>query len=113
MPYSAFSLRQAACNGRVDTIEWMCSTYGVKPTCETFAAAVEGGSLPVLTWLLEHDCPWGARTCAQAAWMGNLKVLKWLRENGCPWDHRTREMAMMRSKQEVLTWANDNGCPGS
>jgi hypothetical protein len=47
------------------------------------------GSLPLLKWLKEMNCPWDAFTSSCAAQGGHFEVLKWLRENGCPWNEDT------------------------
>jgi hypothetical protein len=43
----------------------------------------------VLTWRFCNGCPWGPKTCANAARGNHLEVLQWTQANGCPWNSDT------------------------
>ena len=44
------------------------------------------GSLGSRVYAHENECPWGKKTCSDAAENGHLECLKYAHENGCPWD---------------------------
>ena len=77
----------------------------------TFSCAAMHGDLNKMKWLKANDCPWGEHTFAQASGLGDLNNMKWLKENGCPWDEETFEDAALFEHIEVLDWLFLNNCP--
>jgi hypothetical protein len=75
-----------------------------------FLRTARNGSLEALQWARENRCPWGCRTCYNAAHNGHLHVLQWARENGCEWDKVTCSLAAQNGHLHVLQWARINGC---
>ena len=69
------------------------------------------GSVELLAWAKENDCPWVARTCNAIARRGNLQVLRRARELDCPWSLWTCSYAARGGHLEVLRWAREHGCP--
>ena len=73
-------------------------------------------SISLVKWSKNNGCPWGARTCANAAQNGHLETLKWLRDTAdgkepCPWDEWVCAYAAQNGHLETLKWLRDNGCP--
>jgi hypothetical protein len=60
------------------------------------------GSVELLAWAKENDCPWVARTCNAIARRGNLQVLRRARELDCPWSLWTCSYAARGGHLEVL-----------
>jgi hypothetical protein len=63
----------------------------------------------------QHDCPWDASTCAEAAEGGHLEVLQWVRENDATseaWDEsRVHCFAGGPREQEVQVWLDQLSAP--
>ena len=79
----------------------------------TFAAAAEHGSLHILKWLLENQCPidhW--EIFLTAARHGNLENMNWLLENECPInDSRIFIGAAAFGSIDVMEWLLEHKCP--
>ena len=56
----------------------------------------------MLQWARDKGCPWGGRTCSEAAKIGQFEALKWARYNGCPWDEHTCSHAAAEGRLDML-----------
>ena len=135
----------AASRGHLDLLKWLKDNHGLPTGIQvrerTCNAAIKGGHLPVLEWmvqngldawpmgssyhaaktgrkdlvvfLLEHGHrEFGTMTCAGAAESGNLDLLIYLREElGVPWGVDTCSCAVKSGNLDMLKWARDSGCP--
>ncbi|KAE8990672.1 hypothetical protein PR001_g20542 [Phytophthora rubi] len=69
---------EAARNGHLDVVEWVCLNTTVESTEDAMVCAASGGHLPVMQWLhanRSEEC--GTVVMDEAAGCGNLSVLKW------------------------------------
>lgn len=132
----------AAQSANLEMIKWLKQTeFGREyyPTEYIFDRAVEGGSLEVVKYFLDEDCPCDEDTvCGTAAaenhlqllkylrdhgfdlnyetfrdavYSDNVEILEWLKENKCPWDAVAIERARRSNKKRALRWLLENGCP--
>ncbi len=109
-PLDTASVYYAAKIEDLKILQYLYSIGGNKLPETAWYSAAAWGQLDTLKWLLDKDCPWDERVCAEAARHGYLDVLKWLRSEGCPWDKRTCMDAATEGHFEVLKWARHNGC---
>ncbi|KXZ49864.1 hypothetical protein GPECTOR_19g315 [Gonium pectorale] len=76
----------AARNGQLRVLEWLLELLGpvLVLTRDTFRWAAGSGSVDLLAWLRDRDCPWSARAFEQAVQAGSEDQMQWLLERGCP-----------------------------
>ena len=96
----------AAGEGQFKVLKWLTEERLCILEEQTFAYAASAGSMEMLRWLKDQECPWDSLACNGAA---SLEVLQWLRSNGCPWDGYTIEFSAARGQLEQLKWAHEQG----
>lgn len=119
----------AACNGHVDTLDWLRSKevpwprdngdWG--PPCDIsdglYACAAYGGHQAVIEWLEAHgvvrNAHGDATACEAAADGGHLELLQWMRSRSSPyaWNQDTCKAAAANGHLDLLRWAHENGAP--
>ena len=52
--------------------------------CNTFSSAVENGSMEMVRYLQDKNCPIGSEAYEAAASKGNIKLLEWLLTENIP-----------------------------
>jgi hypothetical protein len=76
--------------------------------------AAEEGRLPMVRWLVETpglEAPLTEELAKAAARSGSLELLRYLHERDCPWDERTWSAAVRNGSQEMREWLQESGCP--
>jgi hypothetical protein len=109
-------LRGAAQSGCVAKLTWLHSQRNLKlkghlclPTRVSVDAAA-GGSVHMLSWLLQRCTSFTAETCAAAAKAGHFEALKWLFERGCSWSASTIATdAAVGGSIKVVVWLKQQG----
>jgi hypothetical protein len=109
-------LRGAAQSGCVAKLSWLHSQRNLKlkghlclPTGIS-ADAAAGGSVHMLSWLLQRCTSFTAATCAAAAKAGHFEALKWLFERGCSWSASSIATdAAVSGSIKVVVWLKQQG----
>lgn len=69
----------AALNGQLPIVNWF-REIGTKPSIITMLAAVKGGHLHILQYLLDQGCPIHEDTLETAVMHGHLHILQWINQ---------------------------------
>eukprot|EP00594_Rhizosolenia_setigera_P019425 CAMPEP_0178960436 /NCGR_PEP_ID=MMETSP0789-20121207/12964_1 /TAXON_ID=3005 /ORGANISM="Rhizosolenia setigera, Strain CCMP 1694" /LENGTH=323 /DNA_ID=CAMNT_0020643787 /DNA_START=150 /DNA_END=1121 /DNA_ORIENTATION=+ len=105
-------LGPAAKGGHLHVIEWLQNQeYSPCFDAHTFSAAAFGGSLEVMKFLRDNNCPFDKTTFACAARNGNLDNCQWLLNHNCPWGEDCYSYAAESRQLHCLEWLKQNGCP--
>ncbi|PNH02648.1 hypothetical protein TSOC_011348 [Tetrabaena socialis] len=85
VPMDAETVTVAAAAGHLPAVAWLVERLGAHTalTAGVFEAAARAGSMELLRWLCEHDCPWDAAVFAASVEGGSEEQLEWLVEQGC------------------------------
>ena len=109
-------LSSAASHGDVDLVSWLAGQPQVKiwDLNLTLIAAVIGGHVPVVQFLLNHGATDLKETLTTAAEYGRLPVIRWLFENkanllGRDPLNKALEIAAIWSHLPVVKWLVDHG----
>ena len=78
----------------------------------TIYRAAYRGSLEMVKYCVDNDCPMYVDVCSVAASNGHLDVLKYLHEHGCPWDWETLWEARECNRIDCFNYAIEQKCPG-
>ncbi len=106
----------------ISRLSWAIEALEMPMRDCTYYAAVESGTIAVVSWLKDNALgglagkfPWDNHVTAAAAKYGNLSVLKWLRAQSppCPWGKYVCSDAAESGQLAVLQWlrAQDPPCP--
>jgi hypothetical protein len=109
-------LRGAAQSGCIAKVSWLHSERNLKlkghltlPASISVDAAA-GGSVAMLSWLLQRCTEFTAKTCAAAARAGHTEALKWLFERGCSWSAGTIATdAAASGSVQLVAWLLQQG----
>lgn len=107
---SAAVWQTAASFGYLNVLQWLHADGYYNFTTITISMAACSGSLELVKWLREKQCPWNVTTTESAACGGNVELLEWLVMNGCPIDYdRCAYSASETGSLGILQWLNTNG----
>ncbi|PNH02651.1 hypothetical protein TSOC_011350, partial [Tetrabaena socialis] len=107
-----YSMLCAAKGGRVAVME-VLRACGVPMDAETVTVAAAAGHLPAVAWLVERLGAHTALTAGvfeAAARAGSMELLRWLRERDCPWDAAVFAASVEGGSEEQLEWLVEQGC---
>jgi hypothetical protein len=99
----------AAQSGNVELMAWVLEQPGAELTENVMRIAVSKKYTAMCQYLLSQRCPWDERATAAAVAGGHVDLLCWLVDNGCPsWDAQTMcrfavsggSVAMLRHMQQ-------------
>ncbi|KAG3135868.1 hypothetical protein C6341_g21617 [Phytophthora cactorum] len=102
---------EAARNGHLDVVQWVCTHTEVESTEDAMPCAASGGHFQVIKWLHENRSEYyGTDVIDEAAGLGNLSVLKWLLANRPDegWSTHALDCAARGGHLSVLRWLVDH-----
>jgi hypothetical protein len=111
MTQERFCSRVAQTNN-LDFLKWAREVKQCAWDSITIIQAAYQGSLEMVKYCVENNCPMDASACSVAALTGHLDVLKYLREHGCPWKSDTLHGADANDHIDCLNYAIEQKCPG-
>ena len=103
---------RVAMTNNLEFLKWTREVKQCAWDKNTIYRAAYRGSLEMVKYCVENDCPMNASTCWTTAGKGHLDVLKYLRERDCPWDSDTCRCAHNQNHIDCLNYAIEQKCPG-
>lgn len=83
---------------------------GLALTANIFTEAAYEGNIDVLTFLLDHQCPYDTEACAAAAKGDQYDTLLWLRNHQIPWDEKTCRNAVVHGSMRMMQYVTSHHC---
>ena len=110
-PWSKDTTVAAVMGGYLDILQWLILHHCPYDGIYCCAVSAEKGHLHVLQWLHSQNIAWSESTCTAAAKAGHLSILQWARSQECPWDAKVITQAAKMGHFQVVQWARNNQCP--
>ena len=109
-PYDYHANVAAAGNGRIDVLEYLDAFYPRGEFGDLCTAATQNNHLNTLKWLERHGYTWNIKTWMAAIGNGSIRMIEYLRDNDCPCGiGLTCKIAAKHGRLDVLIWAIRNG----
>jgi hypothetical protein len=110
VPSTAMHGACQATGNRLEVLEWLVRTTGVKPDRVCCRMAAYSGSISTLQFLLDHGAPLDHVTCESAVRNGQLPTAQWLFEHGFPLSRECCPCAASGGDLLALRWLREVGC---
>ena len=103
---------RVAMTNNLEFLKWTREVKQCAWDKNTIYRAAYRGSLEMVKYCVDNNCPMDADACMCAAYNGHLDVLKYLHEHGYPWDSETCLFAHENNHIDCLNYAIEHECPG-
>ena len=103
---------RVAMTNNLEFLKWTREVKQCAWDKNTIYRAAYRGSLEMVKYCVDNDCPMYVDVCSVAASNGHLDVLKYLHEHGCPWDWETLWEARECNRIDCFNYAIEQKCPG-